>query len=157
MITKVQHLGILTLIILVRTHRFVDEIWAMINNDLSKSIRSITRDVRESEFLIRQVVNKDIQYFSYKMRKGQFLFQSRKKKKARWHCKAFKQLKHSLQWSIVFSQMKKMLARISWWTHRTTVGLLCHYIMYWYRWKPNTQFAQSAGAIEYTDCISAEG
>ena len=45
----------------------------MINNDPSKSIRSIARDIGVSEFLIRQVEHEDISYFSYKMIRGQFL------------------------------------------------------------------------------------
>ena len=43
-----------------RTPEFVGEIQTMIGNDPSKSIRSIARDMGVSEFLIRQVVHKDI-------------------------------------------------------------------------------------------------
>ena len=49
----------------------------MIDNNPSKSITYIG----ESEFLIRQVVHEDIHYFSYKMRKGQFLSQAVKDKR----------------------------------------------------------------------------
>ena len=45
----------------------------MIDNNPSKSIRSIVRDMGVSEFFISQVMHEDILYFSYKMRKGQFL------------------------------------------------------------------------------------
>ena len=53
----------------------------MIDNDPSKSIRFIVRDMEVSEFLIRQVVYEYIQYFLYRMRKGQFLSQSIKEKR----------------------------------------------------------------------------
>ena len=41
----------------------------MIDNDPT---RSIDRAIEVSGFLIRQIEHKDIQYFSHKMRKGQF-------------------------------------------------------------------------------------
>ena len=41
----------------------------MIDNDLKKSIR----DMGVFEFLIRQSVRKDIQYFFYKIKKSQIL------------------------------------------------------------------------------------
>ena len=61
-----------------RTPKFVGETQAMVDNNLSKLIRS----TGVSEFLIRQVVHEDICYFSYKM-KGQFLSQAMKDKKIR--------------------------------------------------------------------------
>ena len=42
----------------------------MIDNDPSKSTRSIDRDLGVYEFLIKQLVHEDIKCFSYKMRKG---------------------------------------------------------------------------------------
>ena len=69
-----------------------------------------------SEFLIRQVVNEDIQYFSFKTRKGQFLSPVMKEKRKDRTAKLLNKLDHPLQ-----------------------------------------RFAQSAGAVEYTDCFSAEG
>ena len=72
-ILKVRQLRNLTLIVLIKTPKFVNQIQIMINNNLSKSIRSIARDVGMSEFLIRQVVHKDIWYFSYKISNIQFL------------------------------------------------------------------------------------
>lgn len=56
-----------------RTPEFVGEIQTMVDNDRSKSVWSIANNLGKSEFLINQVVHKDIQYFSYKMRKSQFL------------------------------------------------------------------------------------
>ena len=47
-----------------RIHEFSAEIQAMIDNDLNKAIRSIAMDMGMSELLIRQVVHKDIFYFS---------------------------------------------------------------------------------------------
>ena len=47
---------------------FVGKFLAMFDNDPSKSIRSIARDMGVSEFLIRQqVVHEDIRYFSYNL------------------------------------------------------------------------------------------
>ena len=82
-ITKVRQFGKLTLIVLIRKKipEFVGEILAMIDKDHSKSTRSIARDRKVFEFLIRRVVRKDILYFSYKMRKGQFLSQATKNKR----------------------------------------------------------------------------
>ena len=56
-----------------RTLKFVCVVQARIVNDPSKSIKSIARNIRISEFLIKQVVHEDIQYFSYKMKKSKFL------------------------------------------------------------------------------------
>ena len=56
-----------------KTPEFLDKIQTLIEHDTSKWIRSITRNMKESEFLIRQVVQENIQYFSYKMGKNQFL------------------------------------------------------------------------------------
>ena len=74
---------------------FVGEIQAKIDSYPCKSIRSIASDIGVSEFLIRQVVYKDILYFSYKMRKGNFLLQAtRDKRKVR--AAEFKKLKHPI-------------------------------------------------------------
>ena len=61
-----------------RTQELFGEIQAMIDNDRNKSIRFIGRDMGVSAFLIKQVMHKDIQYFSYEMRKGRFLSQAMK-------------------------------------------------------------------------------
>lgn len=79
-----------------RTPEFVGEIQAMIDNDPSKSMRSIARDTGVSEFLIRQTVHEDIRYFSYKMRKGQFLSQAMKDKRKARAAKLLNKLKHPL-------------------------------------------------------------
>ena len=47
------------------------EIKAVIDNDPSKSIRTITRDIAMSEFLIRQLVHEDI--WNIKDEKGRIL------------------------------------------------------------------------------------
>ena len=48
----------------------------MIDKDPNKSTRSIIRDIEVSGSLIRKLVHEDIQYFSYKMTKGQFSSQA---------------------------------------------------------------------------------
>ena len=74
-ITKIRQLKSLTLIVLIRKKpsKFVGGFQTMINNNASKSIRSLVGDVGVSEFIIRQLMSKDIWYFSYKIKKGQFL------------------------------------------------------------------------------------
>ena len=73
----------------------ISKIQAMIHNDPRKSIRSIARDMRVPEFLIRQVVHEDIWYFLYKMRKGQFLITVHEGLEERQFCKAFQPTQES--------------------------------------------------------------
>ena len=54
--------------------------WGSTSGDLG----NVAKDIRVSEFLIRQVVHEDIHYFWYKMRKGQFLSQAMKDKMLLW-------------------------------------------------------------------------
>ena len=56
-----------------RTPEFLNEIQIMIDIDPYESIRSIARDMRVSEFLIRLILHKDMRCFLYKMRKGKKL------------------------------------------------------------------------------------
>ena len=95
-IINVRQLRSLTLIVLIKKEllKFVAEIQAMIDNDPSKPIRSIARNMEISEFLIRQVVHEDVWYFSYKMRKGQFLSQVMKDKRKDCAVKFLNKLKH---------------------------------------------------------------
>ena len=72
--TKLWLLGSFNLIILIRSLDFLVQIQVMINNYPSKSISSLAKDIRLSQFLIRLVVYKDICYFSYKIREGQFSY-----------------------------------------------------------------------------------
>ena len=77
-----------------------------------------------------EVVRKDICYFS-KMKKGQFLSQAMKHKKENRASKILIEPKHR-PWNrtcFVFSQMKKISARIRWRNYTTTVGLLYLYKM----------------------------
>ena len=97
LITKVQQLRIFILIILIRTPKFVCEIQAKIDNNPSGSIKSIARDMRVPEFITRQVMHVDIWYFSYKMRKEQFLSQAMTDKRKHHTTKFFNKCKHPLQ------------------------------------------------------------
>ena len=49
--------------------------------DPSKSIKSITRNMGVSEFIISQVLHENIRYFSFKMSNDKFLSQAMKKEK----------------------------------------------------------------------------
>ena len=74
-----------------RSPEILGDIQAIIDNDPSKSIRPIARGMAVPEFLIRQLVPEYIMYFSYKLRKGQFLSQTRNDKIEKPHRKAFQQ------------------------------------------------------------------
>ena len=80
-----------------RTLKFVGKIQVMTVNNSSKSIRFIGRDMRVSEFLIRQLAHENIWYFSYKMRKHQFSLQAMKNKRKDCTAKLLNKLKGSLQ------------------------------------------------------------
>ena len=85
----------------------------------SKLIRSITRDRRMFEFLIRQVVHEDICYFSYKMRRANFYHRSwRTREKTLLQSFSTNSSIPSNQTSFGFSLMRKISVRIRWWTHK---------------------------------------
>ena len=65
-----------------RPLKYFGKFQAIIDSDLCKSIRPITRDMGVIEFL-RQLVHVDVGCFSYTMRKRQFLSQDRKNKEKR--------------------------------------------------------------------------
>ena len=73
----------------------------MVDNDLSKSVKSIVKDIGGSDFLIREVVHEDIPSFLCKMKKGQFLLQIMKDKRKDRAEKLLKKLKHLLQPNIL--------------------------------------------------------
>ena len=83
----------------------------MIDNDSRKTIKSITNDMKTSEFLIRQVVHEDIRYFSYKMRKGYFFIISHEGQEVRPGCKAFKLTQASSlnEYVLIFLRGEKFL------------------------------------------------
>ena len=55
----------------VRTPQFVQQVQDIIDEDLSKYIRDISRDLQVSECTIRHTVHEDIRYKSYVIRRGQ--------------------------------------------------------------------------------------
>ena len=104
-----------SLIILIRKKNteFVGKIQITIDNNSSKSIRSISRVMGLSKFLIKQVVHEDICFFSNKMRKGQFLLQAIKEKRKNCAAKLLNKLKHFLLPNMLwfFSDEKKFQPR----------------------------------------------
>ena len=86
---------------------FVIDVQAMMTTIPASQIRSITRDMGVSDFLIRLIVNDNINYFSFKMRKDQFLSQTIKLQEERLRCKAFE---HPLQKNMLrfFSDEKNL-------------------------------------------------
>ena len=63
-----------------RTPEFIGDIHAIIDYNISNSIKSIDREVKVSEFLIGEGVHEDIYYLSYKIRKGHFYDKAWRKK-----------------------------------------------------------------------------
>ncbi|EFN60862.1 hypothetical protein EAG_00186, partial [Camponotus floridanus] len=57
----------------VRTPQFVQQVQGIIDEDPSKSIRAISKDLQVSECTIRRIIHEDIRYKSYVMRRGQFM------------------------------------------------------------------------------------
>jgi len=57
----------------VRTSQFVQKVQGIIDEDPSKSIRAISKDLQVSECTIRRIIHEDIRYKSYAMRRGQFM------------------------------------------------------------------------------------
>ena len=98
-----------------RTPKFVGEIQAPIENDHSKLIRSIVRNMEVSKFLIRPVVNKNIQYFSYKMKNGIFIL-GHEGQKENLCSKDFltNSSISSNKTCFAFSQMKIILTKLRW-------------------------------------------
>ena len=87
-----------------RTSKLVDEIQALSDKDMGVS-----------EFFIRQVEHKNICYFSYKMRKDQFLSQAMKDKWKDHTEKLLNKLKHLLQPNMLwFFSYEKNSTRIRW-------------------------------------------
>ena len=80
-----------------RTQEFLPEIQAMIKNNPSKSIGSIVRNMGMSEFLIRQIVHKDIWYSLYN--KEPIFIKDHEKQEKR---KLWNKLKHVLQVNILW-------------------------------------------------------
>ncbi|XP_014473452.1 PREDICTED: uncharacterized protein LOC106743775 [Dinoponera quadriceps] len=57
----------------VRTSQFVQKVQGIIDEGPSKSIRAISKDLHVSVCTIRRIINEDIRYKSYAMRRGQFM------------------------------------------------------------------------------------
>ena len=60
----------------------VDNIQALIDEDLGRSMRGIARELNVSEFLLRKIVKEDIRYKSYALRRGQFMNAATKERRA---------------------------------------------------------------------------
>lgn len=57
----------------IKTTQFIQQIQAIVDENPSKSIRALARDLKVSEGLVRRVVHEDLRYKSYVMRRGQFM------------------------------------------------------------------------------------
>ena len=58
----------------VRTLQFVQQVRNIIDEDPSKSVRAISRDLQVSDYAFRRTVYEDIQHKSFVMRRGQFMY-----------------------------------------------------------------------------------
>ena len=56
-----------------RTLQFVQQVQDIIDEDHSKSIRAISRELQVSECRIRHIINEDVRSKFYVMRRGQFI------------------------------------------------------------------------------------
>ncbi|XP_012058553.1 PREDICTED: uncharacterized protein LOC105621701 [Atta cephalotes] len=79
----------------VRTSQFVQQVQGIIDEDPSKSIRAISRDLQISECTIRRIVHEDIRYKSHVMRKGQFMSAHTRKQRFIRAQRLLCKLKHS--------------------------------------------------------------
>ena len=86
----------------------------MFESDPVKSLRSVTKDMGATEFLIRQVVHEDIWYFSYGMWKSQSLLKAKKGRvwgKTKLQSFSTNSVITDLRTCFDFSQTRKILSR----------------------------------------------
>ncbi|XP_052826517.1 uncharacterized protein LOC128248714 [Octopus bimaculoides] len=100
------------------------EIQEIINNDLSKSMHAIALGGVNKK-LIRLVVHEDICYFSYKMRKEQFLSKAMQEKPLKYTKELINT--HWSQTCCGSSLMIRISVKIRRSTSRTTVSALLHF------------------------------
>ena len=62
-------------------HEIVSRVQELVNTNPSKSMRAMACELEVSATLVRKIVNKDLRYKSYSLRKGQFMS---KATKLRW-------------------------------------------------------------------------
>ena len=97
----------------VRTSHFVQQVQGIIDEDPSKSIKAISRDLQVSECTIYRIVHEDIRYKSYEMRKGQFMLaQTREQRfiRAQWLLNKLKHPESRICSGFILT--KKILTRI---------------------------------------------
>ena len=129
MIMYVWQLKSLTLIILIRKELHDWQQSQQVNKVNSQG----ARDKGVPEFLIRQAVHDDIWYFSYKIRKGQFLSKAMKDKKTDHAAKLLNKLEHLLQQNIfwVIADEKKFLPESDGELTKPTVMKTKHLVHIW--------------------------
>jgi hypothetical protein len=57
----------------------MEKVQEAINDDLGRSMRKLVEELEVSDWLIRQIVKKEIHYRSYSPRRGQFIMAAMKK------------------------------------------------------------------------------
>jgi len=96
----------------VRTSQFVQKVQDIIDEDPSKSIRTISKDLQVSECTIR-IIHEDIRYKSYAMRKGQFMSAQTREQRFIRVQRLLNKLKHpEISDMLWFFFTKKILNRI---------------------------------------------
>jgi hypothetical protein len=108
---------------LTRTADFVASLQEKINEDPSKSMRALAKEMQCDEKTIRNCIQEDIRYKSYKMRRGHFMSEATKQKRCKKAKLLLNRLKRPANPNQSFSfLMRKFLARIKRQTGRTTDG-----------------------------------
>lgn len=72
----------------------IDNVQHLINEDPGRSMRGIARELTISEFLVRQIVKQDIRYKSYALRRGQFMNEATKARRAQRAAALLNKFKH---------------------------------------------------------------
>lgn len=86
----------------IRDQDFVARVQGMVDNDPSKSMRAIARDLHVSEHCVRNCMMEDIRYKSYKMRKGQLLTEKMKENRLKKSIRLLNKLKSPLEPGMVW-------------------------------------------------------
>ena len=86
----------------IRDREFIMQVQEMVNNDPSKSMRAMARDLDVSEHCIRSCLMEDIRYKSYRMRKGQLLTDKMKENRLKKSTRLLNKLKKPLEPGMVW-------------------------------------------------------
>ena len=78
----------------IRTPEFIEQLQNMIDEDPSKSIRALARELNVDEKTVRNCVHEDIRYKSYALKKHQFMNEATMERRADKAARLLVKLKH---------------------------------------------------------------